>query len=208
MKASVGQPTSQGRQQSVVQAANFPAPHDRDSLTARQLADAYAITYKGRDHAKLTRVEWWCSKIGDSKVVDLDADRLADLLDEFAAEPVQRFMGRDKDGNKVLTTHGPRKPATVNRQKAALASLITFAKDRRLLSQAWRSPLRDVKGRKENNAKTRYLTLAEQDRLLKVARLSSWRKMYLRNPTTPRVQRRVVEQSRQWRGVIGCLHCW
>jgi integrase len=179
MEAAVGQPTPQDRQQSVGQVVNFPTPQDRDSLTVRQLADAYGITYKGRDHAKLARVEWWCSKIGDTKVVDLDADRIADLLDEFAAEPVQRFKGKDENGNKVLTAHGPRKPATVNRQKAALASLITYAKDHRLLPRGFASPLRDVPGRRENNAKTRYLTLAEQDRLLKLALVSSWRKMHL-----------------------------
>jgi len=56
MEATVGKPTPQDRQQSVGQVVTFPTPQDRDSLTVRQLADAYAITYKGRDHAKLARV--------------------------------------------------------------------------------------------------------------------------------------------------------
>lgn len=179
MEATVGQPTPQDRQQSVGQVVNFPAPQDRESLTVRQLADAYCITYRGRDRSKLARVEWWVAKLGEVRVVDLDADLIADLLDEFEREPVMRFKGRDKDGRKVFEPHGQRKPATVNRQKATLSSLITFAKDRRLLPRGWTSPLRDVKGRRENNAKTRYLTTAEQDKLLKVARLSTWKRMHL-----------------------------
>ena len=186
MKATVGQPTPQDRQQSVGQVVNFPSPQDRDSLTVRQLADAYCVTYKGRDHAKLTRVEWWCAKLGDTKVVDLDADHIADLLDAYADEPVTRYRGKGADGKPVICTEskdgkpfGQRRPATVNRMKSTLGSLITFAKDRRLLPRGWSSPLRDVKGRRENNAKTRYLNLDEQDKLLKVARLSSWRKMHL-----------------------------
>jgi len=186
MEATAVQPTPQGRQQSVGQVVNFPSPQDRDSLTVRQLADAYCVTYKGRDHAKLARVEWWCAKLGDTKVVDLDADRIADLLDAYADEPVTRYRGKGADGKPVICTaskdgkpFGPRKPATVNRMKSTLGSLITYAKDRRLLPRGFASPLRDVPGRRENNAKTRYLTLAEQDKLLKVARLSRWKKMHL-----------------------------
>lgn len=173
MKATVGQPTPRDRQQAIGQVVDFPTPRDRESLTLRQLSDAYPVAYRGRDHAKLTRVDWWASKLGDARIVDLDADQVADLLDAYADEPVTRFKGRDKDGNKVLVPHGPRKPATVNRMKSTLGSLITFAKDRRLLPRGFASPLRDVPGRRENNARTRYLTLDEQDRLLKVARLSS-----------------------------------
>lgn len=179
MEATVGQPTPEDRQQSVGQVVDFPPPQDRNSLTVGQLVSAYAVAYRGRDHAKLTRVDWWSSKLGDVRVVDLDADQIADLLDAYADEPVMRYKGRDKDGKKVLKAHGRRKPATINRMKSTLGSLIQFAKDRRLLPRGFASPLRDVPGRRENNAKTRYLTLDEQDRLLKVARLSSWRKMHL-----------------------------
>ncbi len=179
MRATVGQPTPQGRQETVGQVVDFPPPQDRNSLTVGQLAAAYAVAYRGRDHAKLARVDWWSSKLGDVRIVDLDADRIADLLDAYADEPVLRFKGRDAAGNKVLKAHGRRKPATINRMKSTLGSLIQFAKDRRLLPRSFASPLRDVPGLAENNAKTRYLTLDEQDKLLKVARLSSWRRMHL-----------------------------
>lgn len=79
----------------------------------------------------------------------------------------------------MLVPQGQRKPATINRMKSTLGSLIAFAKDRRLLPRGFASPLRNVPGRRENNARTRYLTLDEQAKLLKVAQLSSWRKMHL-----------------------------
>lgn len=179
MEATVGQPTPQVRQQSIGQVVAFPTPPDRESLTVRQVADAYCSTYRGRDRSKLPRVEWWASKLGHFRVVDLDPDQIADLLDEYEREPVMRYKGLDQDGRRIFEPHGNRKPSTVNRQKATLSAIITFAKDRRLLPRAWPNPLREVKGRRENNAKTRYLTIAEQDRLLKVARVSSWRRMYL-----------------------------
>jgi hypothetical protein len=151
---------------------NFPTPSNRETLTVRQLEDAYAITYRGRDRSRLARVEWWAQKLGDARVIDLDPDQIADLFDEFERGPVMRFKGRDKDGRKVFEPHGQRKPATINRQKATLSALITFAKDRRLLPRGWSSPLRDVKGRRENSAKSRYLTVDEQAKLLAVAHLS------------------------------------
>jgi hypothetical protein len=109
---------------------NFPAARDRESLNIRELAAAYCITYRGRDRSKLARVEWWVAKLGAVRVVDLDADQIADLLDEFERERVMRFEGRDKGGRKVFETRGQRKQATINRQKTTLSSLITFAKDR------------------------------------------------------------------------------
>jgi hypothetical protein len=115
MEATVGQATPQDRQQSVGQVVNFPAPQDRESRTIRQFAAAYCITYRGRDRSKLARVEWWASKIGDVRLVALDADQIADLLDESESERVLRFKGRDMDGRKVFETRGQRKPATVNR---------------------------------------------------------------------------------------------
>ena len=102
MEASVGQRTTQDRQQSVGQVVNFLAPQDRESLTVRQLADAYCIVYTGRDRSKLGRIEWWVLRLGNERVVDLDADQIADLLDEFERSPVMRFRGRDTDGRKVF----------------------------------------------------------------------------------------------------------
>jgi hypothetical protein len=96
------------------------------------VADAYAVAYAGRNHAKLARVEWWASKLGDIRVVDLDADEIADLLDAYADEPLMRYRGRDEDGRPVLKTFGARKAATVNRTKSTLGSIIQFTKDRRL----------------------------------------------------------------------------
>jgi hypothetical protein len=78
MSTTVGQPVNANR------VVNFPSPQNRESLTVRQLADAYMSVYDGRDNSRPARVHWWCSKLGDVRVIDLDADLIADHLDAFA----------------------------------------------------------------------------------------------------------------------------
>ena len=173
MKETVGQPAFASR------VVDFPTPRNRESLTVRQLADAYMAQYAGRDNARPARVQWWCDRIGDMRIVDLDADLIADHLDAYASEPRQKYMGRDADGRPVLRNLGERRPATINRMKSTLGALLTLARARRLTPRGWVSPMRDVPGRRENNARTRFLFPEEQVRLLSVARLSSWPGLYL-----------------------------
>lgn len=173
MSETVGQPASASR------VVDFPTPQNRESLTLRQLADAYMAQYAGRDNARPARVLWWCDGIGDVRVIDLDTDLIADHLDHYASEPLRKYMGRDEDGAPILRELGERKPATINRMKSTLGALLAFARLRRLTPRGWANPIRDVPGRRENNARTRFLSPEEQARLLKVARLSSWPRLHL-----------------------------
>ena len=173
MSKTVGQPAQAGR------VVNFPSPQNREALTVRELADAYMAVYAGRDNSRPARVQWWCDRIGALRVVDLDSDLLADHLDAYAAEPARSFKGRDDSGSPILRERGQRKPATINRMKSTLGALLTFAKKRRLTRRGWANPIRDVQGQREDNGKTRFLSPDEQARLLKVARLCSWPRLYL-----------------------------
>jgi integrase len=157
----------------------FPTPPNRDSLTVRQLADAYMAHYVGLDSGRPARVKWWCERIGDLRVVDLDSDLIADYLDAYAAGRREKYMGRDPRGQPILKSLGPRKPATINRAKSALGALLTFAKQRRLTPRGWPNPIRDVPGRREDNARTRFLSSEEQARLLSAARICSWPRLHL-----------------------------
>ena len=57
----------------------------------------------------------------------------------------------------------PRKPATVNRELACLSRICSMAVDNGLLGT---NPCNKVKRRRENNARTRYLTSAEEKQLM------------------------------------------
>jgi hypothetical protein len=142
MSKTVGQPASAGR------VVNFPSPQSRQSLTVRELADAYMAVYAGRDNSRPARVQWWCDRLGAVRVVDLDSDLIADHLDLYAAEPARSYKGRDEDGLPILGERGQRKPATINRMKSTLGAMLTFAKQRRLTPRGWANPIRDVPGQR------------------------------------------------------------
>ncbi len=59
--------------------------------------------YAGRDNARPARMLWWCDGIGDVRVVDLDAEPIADHLDRYASEARQKYTGRDEPVADTLT---------------------------------------------------------------------------------------------------------
>jgi len=124
---------------------NVPEASHRENDTARQWSDADCAAFAGRGHAKPAQVEWWASRIGDIRVVDINADLSADLLDQYAAEPVLRYRGRNHDGKPVLdivyrrgAAFGARGNSTVNRMTGTKDSMILIGRDHRLLQRAWR----------------------------------------------------------------------
>lgn len=152
------------------------------SFTVRELADAYMAGYRGRDQSRGHSLDLWCEQLGDRLAVELDVDQVADALLHFAQTPARRFLGRSKATGEIRwKVLGPRAPATLNRLKSALSALFTWAKDRRrrLLPATWPNPCRDIPRERENNARVRFLSAEERDRLFKVARVSSWPKLYL-----------------------------
>ena len=66
--------------------------------------------------------------------------------------------------------------ATVNRYKAAISVVFTFANKRYGLTN---NPVNNIPSYKENNARTRYLSNEEKTSLLEACRHSHWNKLYL-----------------------------
>ena len=98
------------------------------------------------------------------------------------SKPARRFLGRDRaTGEPRWKELGLRKPASLNRLKSSLSALFAWAKDRRrrLLPTTWPNPCRDIPAERENNARVRFLSADERDRLLKAARVSASPKLYL-----------------------------
>jgi hypothetical protein len=61
----------------------------------RQVADAYMAAYTGRDHGRGGAVALWVRHLGERRVVDIDADAIADVLQHLADTPVTKYVGKD-----------------------------------------------------------------------------------------------------------------
>jgi integrase len=112
-------------------------------------------------------------------VQTLDADTVADTFELMARTPARRYIGIDKaTGQPIHKDLGLRKPSTLNRYKSALSAVFTWAKRRRLLPRGWVNPCREIQALPEKNARTRFLSADERERLLGVARVSECEKLY------------------------------
>jgi integrase len=160
----------------------LPALPLRDSSVAmRDLIDLYMAHYAGRDPAIGQRLEWWKPRLGNMPFTEITDDHVFSALEALASMPAEYFAGLDADGNRIFKSKGtPMAPATVNRHHQALASVLTWAVKRRIAPKGWMNPCRSVEKRSEaGNAKTRFLSDDERDRLLSACKTSKWPKLYL-----------------------------
>jgi len=157
----------------------FRTAPNRGDLTLKEWADAYMASYTGRSTPTGT-LAMWVRELGSLRVVDITPDHVADVLERYAQEPVVKFAGRDPvSGERILRAHGRRAPATINRVRSVLSGVLTHAKKKRITPRGWTNPCREIAAEEMDNARTRFLTPEERDRLLKVARASAWPRMYL-----------------------------
>lgn len=151
----------------------------RQRLTVRELADAYMAAYAGRDATRAPVLARWTSYLGDEIASELDADVIHNVLDDIAATPVMKYLGKHEDGTPRYKECGLPKPATINRAKVVLSALLTWAQQRRMMPRGWTNPCREIPGLPTNNARTRFLSDDERRRLLALCRASTWPRLYL-----------------------------
>lgn len=158
-----------------------PLPLRDGSITVAELADLYMRHYAGRDPAIGQRLEWWKPRVGNLAFTSVTDDHIFAALESLATTPARYYAGKDADGNSIFKSKGrPMAPATVNRHHQALASVFTWAIRKRIAPKGWTSPCRSVEKRSEaGNAKTRFLSDAERERLLQACKASKWPKLYL-----------------------------
>ncbi len=150
------------------------------NLTVRELVDAYMAAYAGRDTTRLQRLTWWCSKIGDIRIADLDDDPLFHALESLESRNGRFYAGLDADGKPIYKAKGrPIAPATINRYAASIAAVFTWAIKKRQVPRGFENPCRRLERRPENNERVRFLSDAERDRLFTACRASVWPRLYL-----------------------------
>jgi integrase len=135
--------------------------------------DAFVANYQGRDEALPARLDFWRAELGEHELVEVTAEIVEAAMDRLAARGQLR-RGRCPVADDRRTGK-PLSPSTLNRYRAALGSLVKFARQRRLVPRAWTSPLVGVDQLPENSGRMEYLTADQVDKLVACARIARWR---------------------------------
>lgn len=145
-----------------------------EQFTLGALLDVFMATYQGRDAQYGTRVAYFVSQFKDKPACLIDADDVENALDALTLRGKLLNRGGTKRGGELVTTNKPLAPATINRYRTNLQSILSWARKKRLFAKGWQNPVCETERLPEDNARTRYLSLNEYEKLLKVSRLSRW----------------------------------
>ena len=99
-----------------------------EQFTLGTLLDVFMATYQGRDAQYGTRVTFFSSQFKDKPVCLIDADDVDDALDVLTRRGKLLNRGGTKRGGELVTTSKPLAPATINRYRTNLQSILTWAK--------------------------------------------------------------------------------
>ena len=118
----------------------------------RFLKEEYSGKYSKDKKAKL---DFWISSIGNKPLTEVTTNDISTHLDKMSK---------------------PRTNATVNRFKAAISVVFSFAcREYGLLN----NPVKNIRSKPENNERIRFLSDDERTRLFKACRASQWSKLHL-----------------------------
>jgi integrase len=150
------------------------------NLTFGELADAYMLAYRGRDAGRGHRVDFWKARLAALPVLDISADHIDAGVLDLEQQPARTFMGRRSYGSPIYRPRkGPLTQTTINRYIAILGAVLSWARKRRLMPRQWTSPLKEIHREPDNNARIRFLSADEYQRLLVAARVSPWPRLRL-----------------------------
>lgn len=148
-----------------------------ESFTLSALADTFMAGYRGLDPYFGSRLQFFIEQIGSKNACDIDADDVDDCLDALRSRGKLHNRGGTKRGGELAVVNKPLAPATVNRYRTCLQSVLTWSRKKRLMPKGWANPVNDTERMAEDNARTRYLKSDEYERLLAMARISCWNKL-------------------------------
>ena len=159
----------------------FQAPLTRGQrFTLRELADSYMACYQGHDAAHRARLAFFVEQLGDKVASEISGDDVQDALDALANRGrLSNQGGARSDTVRVIRLGQPLKPATINRYRSVLQGLLSWARKRRLMPRDWQNPVNETEALHVDNARLRYVSEDEYQRLLKAARVSRWKKLHV-----------------------------
>ncbi|HSW22525.1 MAG TPA: site-specific integrase [Burkholderiaceae bacterium] len=154
-------------------------------LTLRQAAEAFMVwhtrTRSNGDLSTATRVQFWIDCLGDRPMNEIRRSHIGQCVKWLAERGAMRYQrrGADRRNGVLVPLNRPVSNATLNRHVAALGSIFKYAHQNHLLSPDVASPVRGIRKQQEQPRHERYLTEAEVDDMVKVARALDrrWGKM-------------------------------
>ena len=97
--------------------------------------DAYIAA--GVTDPNMARFAWWKRRVGQLAFAELTEEVLDDAFAALASDDAVFFAGKTKEGRLIFRSRGKRSGATINRYRAALMSVIKFARRKRLVPRGW-----------------------------------------------------------------------
>lgn len=150
-----------------------------EPFTLQTLVDTFMSAYQGRDPNHGTRIAFFIEQFGIKPAKDIDADDIDRALEALRQRGKLHNRGGSVRGGDLIHTHRPLSEATINRYRTTLQSILTWGRKKRLFPKGWTNPVCEVERFPEDGGRTRYLSMAEYEKLLKVSRLSRWNKLTL-----------------------------
>ncbi len=160
---------------------HFPTPLTRGQrFTFRELADVYMSCYQGRCAAHAGRLAFFVEQLGHKVASEIDGDDVQDALDALTRRGrLTNRGGARRETVAIVKLGKPLAPASINRYRAVLQGVLSWAKKRRLMPRNWLNPVNETEALHVDNARIRFLSEQEYQRLLKAARASSWKKLHV-----------------------------
>ena len=141
------------------------------------LADTFMAGYAGRDATFASKLHFFTQRLGDIVASEIDADHVDDCLQALRERGKLHYRAGTKRGAAAQPTHKPLADGTINRYRCTLQSVLTWARKKRLMPKGWINPVNETERMPEDNMRKRYLKPDEYERLLKMTRISHWRKL-------------------------------
>jgi integrase len=141
--------------------------------TVAEAVDAFLdaeLTGKKDQRMLIARCGWWRERLDKVRLRDLAPWHISECLDRLEAEP--------QAAKKLGGTARSRTAATVNRYRAAISAVLTWA-ERQTPPWIGTNPARRTKHRPERRGRTRFLSANERGALLAEARRSASADLYL-----------------------------
>ncbi|MFM2029004.1 MAG: hypothetical protein RL517_195, partial [Pseudomonadota bacterium] len=148
-----------------------------ESFTFKALANSFMAGYVGRDKSFHSKLQFFVHQMGDLIASEIDSDHVDDSLKTLIKRGKIHNRGGTKPGGVLSSTHEPLADGTINRYRGTLQSVLTWARKKRLMPKGWINPVIDTERFPEDNARTRYLSNEEYERLLTATRISGWNKL-------------------------------
>jgi len=142
------------------------------TMTFSDLSDEYISEWKGKDPNQLLRLAHWRGVLGDTKLVNITVDSIRLELKSIEHSQCRRGDGTGKTENLGRT----RSPATINRYRSVLSSVLRYAVNEGYLTV---NPVSKVPSKPLNNKIVRYLSDSERNRLLTSCKNATWTPLYM-----------------------------